>query len=252
MMRALERFWKDIRRGENIDLYVTVAVAIVLAMLNVIGIAPQTWVAPLILAVLALFAIATLMNRHKLETLLQTINQASGKLLLGSYPADLESDVERAKELWIVGVSLYATTMKYYSSLEKKLKEGCSIKILLVNPDGPAIQMAATRKYGPVNVEDERTRVRTSLQRLCELQKVAEGRLEIRTLDNPLTFGAFAIDPETSGGVLYVEHYGFKTRRENVRKLVLHRNDEGWYNSIKIEIYDLWEAGTRWKCQFEG
>lgn len=249
-MRALERFWKDIRRGENIDLYITVTVAIVLAMLNIIGIAPQTWVSPLILAVLALFAIATLVNRHKLETLLQTINQASGKLLVGSYPADLESDVERAKELWIVGVSLYATTMKYYSVLEKKLKEGSSIKILLVNPDGQAIQIAATRRFGPVNVEDERSRVRMSLQRLCELQKLAKERLEIRTLDYPLTFGAFAIDPETFGGILYVEHYGFKTRRENVRKLVVHPNDEGWYNSIKTEIYDLWEAGKRWECQY--
>jgi hypothetical protein len=247
-MQALERFWKDIRRGENIDLYVTVTAAIVLAILNIIGIAPQTWAAPLILAVLAVLAFAALVNRHKLDTLLQTINQASRKLLLGDYPADLESDVRRAKEIWIVGVSLYATTMKYYSLLEKKLKEGCSIKTLLVNPDGQAIQMAATRKYGPVNVEHERTRVRTSLQRLCELHKIAEGRLDIRTLDNPLTFGAFAIDPETSGGVLYVEHYGFKTRRENVRRLVLHQDDEGWYDSIKTEIYELWKAGTKWRC----
>lgn len=248
-MRVLQRLWKDIRRGENIDLYVTVTVAIALAVLNVIGIAPQPWVASLILAVLALLAITTLGNRYRLETVLQSMSQTTRKLFLGSYPTDLENDVERAKELWIVGVSLYTTTMKYYSSLERKLKEGCSVKILLVNPDGPAVEMAATRKYGPVNIEDERTRIRTSLQRLCELQRATKGQLEIRTLDNSLTFGAFAIDPETSGGVLYIEHYGFKTRRENVRKLILHRSEEGWYNSIKTEIYDLWKAGTRWECQ---
>lgn len=248
-MQALQRLWEDLRRGENVDLYVTVAIAVLLAVLNVIGIVPQTWVAPLILAVLALLAIATLGNRHRLETIIQNMNQPAGRLLLESYPTDLESDVEKARELWIVGVSLYATTMKYYSSLENKLKKGCSIKILLVNPDGPSVQMAATRKYGPINVEDERIRIRTSLQRLCELRKRAEGRLEIRTLDSPLTFGAFAIDPEASGGVLYVEHYGFKTRRESVRKLVLHRKDEGWYSSIRAEIYELWEPATEWKCQ---
>jgi hypothetical protein len=248
-MRALQRLWEDIRRGENIDLYVTVTIAIVLVVLNVVGIAPQTWVAPLILAVLALLSIATLGNRYRLETVLQNMNQTAGRLLLGSYPSNLESDVENAKELWIVGISLYATTIKYYSSLESKLKKGCSIRVLLVNPDGQSVQMAAMRKYGLINVEDERTRIRTSLQRLCELQKGAKDRLEIRTLDNPLTFGAFAIDPETSGGVLYVEHYGFKTRRDHVRKLVLHRNDEGWYNSIKTEIYDLWKSAIEWKCQ---
>lgn len=248
-MRLLQRLWKDIRQGENIDLYITVTIAIILAVLNIAGVAPPTWVAPLILAVLALLAFATLGNRHRLEAVLQGIDQTEQKLLVGNFPPDLEIDLERAKEVWMVGVSLYSTTMKYYSLLERKLKEGCSVKILLVSPDGLSVQIVMTRRYGPISVEEERTRIRTSLQRLCELQKVAEGQLEIRTVDTLLTFGAFALDPEASGGVFYVEHYGFRTRREFLRKLVLHRNDECWYDSIKTEIFDLWESGTRWEPQ---
>lgn len=248
-MRALQGILEDIRQGENIDLYVTVIIAIALAVLNVVGIAPQSYIAPLSLAVLALLAIAMLVNRQRLEAIIQRMNQTVGKLLLGSYPAELEGDIERAVNLWIVGVSLYTTTMKYYPSLERKLKKGCSMKVLLIDPKGVAIKMAAARKYGPISIEDERSRIRTSLQRLCELQRVATSQLEIRTLDHPLTFGAFAIDPDTAGGVIYIEHYGFKTRRENVRKLVLHREEEGWFNSIIEEIYDLWESATKWECQ---
>lgn len=70
-MQMLRRIWEDVRRGENIDLYLTVGVAIVLALLNVLGFAPQSLIAPVTLAVLGLLAINSLVNRRKIEVTLQ-------------------------------------------------------------------------------------------------------------------------------------------------------------------------------------
>jgi hypothetical protein len=67
MVRFLKRVWEDIRQGESIDVYVSVVLAIVLAILSVIDIVPADWIASVTLAVLALLAVAILGNRYKLE-----------------------------------------------------------------------------------------------------------------------------------------------------------------------------------------
>jgi hypothetical protein len=63
----LQRIGKDMRAVENINLYITPAIAIDLVVLNLLGIAPDTLVAPLMLTMLALMTIAILGNRYRLE-----------------------------------------------------------------------------------------------------------------------------------------------------------------------------------------
>lgn len=250
MIRALQLAWEDIRRGENIDLYVTATVAIILAALNVAGIAPQTWIGPLNLAVLALLAIAILGNRHRLEQVLKRMTQDTESILLANFPADTNSNVEKSKELWLVGVSLSSTLEALYPLFERKLRRGDLIKVLVVNPDGAACAMAAMRNYARADVERQRAEIRATLKDLCELRKVASDRLEIRTIEYPLTFGVYAVDPEEASGVLYLKHYPFKMPIGRARPgLVLRPRDERWYDHFRSEIRFLWENATPWQCQ---
>ena len=245
MIRALQRAWEDIRRGENIDLYATVTVAIILAVLNTAGIAPPTWIAPLNLTVLALLAVATLGNRHRLEGILKQMTQGTGSVLLEQFPADTYRNVEKSKELWLVGVTLSSTLEALYPVFESKLRRGDSIKVLLVDPDGAACAMAAMRHYARTDIERQRTEIRTTLRDFCELQRVAPDRLEIRTIDYPLTFGAYAVDPGGTSGVLYLKHYPFKMPLGRARPgLALRPRDERWYEHFRSEIRFLWEQGT--------
>lgn len=48
-MRILRQIWDDIRHGENIDLYLTILIAIPLAALNLIGLASQSLTTSIIL-----------------------------------------------------------------------------------------------------------------------------------------------------------------------------------------------------------
>ena len=72
-MKLLRRIWQDFRQGENIDLYLTVTVSIVLAVLNIVNIVPSPWITPLNLSVLALLAFAMLGNRYRVETILERV-----------------------------------------------------------------------------------------------------------------------------------------------------------------------------------
>lgn len=75
MITILKRVWKDISQGENIDLYVTVIVAIVLVILNIAGVAPPSWLGSITLGVLALLAITSLGNRYRLDQAVERLTQ---------------------------------------------------------------------------------------------------------------------------------------------------------------------------------
>jgi|YNPBryantNP2012_1023418.scaffolds.fasta_scaffold19505_1 hypothetical protein len=246
-MRLLKRIWDDIKKGENIDLYVTVVVAFGLVLLDLIGFAPQNWLSSIILAVLGLIAISTLGNRYRLEELSHKLTQ-SNELFLDEFPARLKDDFEAGTEVWLVGVTLARTVKTYYVAMERKIRKGHIIKVLLVHPEGPPIEMAETRIYGRMDVQRTIGDIRNTLQDLCDLRAIAPDRLQIRTIKNPLAYGAIAINPDSPLGVLYLEHYPYKVPGGSRPKLVLRATDGQWYEFFREEIRILWENGIDWQC----
>jgi hypothetical protein len=249
-MRVFQRVWKDIQQGENIDLYVTVTLAIVLAILNVVGVAPSPLIDSITLAILALITIAILGNRHRLEVIIERTSLATDRILLEEFPPEFISELEKAKEVWLTGIHQSATMTAYYSLFEKKLKKGDNLRVVLVDPNGAACKMAAMRFPGRVSEDQERIRILSTLESLCELKKIAPSKLEIRTIDYLLEFGAFLLDPETPEGAAYLQRYTFKTLGGARKpKLIYRRRDGRWYDLVCAEIHALWENATPWDCQ---
>jgi hypothetical protein len=247
-MQVLERIWADIQRGENIDLYATVCVAFGLVILALLNIAPPEWIPPLTLTVLGLLAISNLGSRHRTEELLEKFAQSSDTLFMDEFPTSIKSDFAGAKEVWFVGVDLLGTVNRSYTELERKLRKGDTIKVLLVHPRSSASEIAASRPNLPTDIERTNRRILDSLQLLCDLQKIAPDKLEIRTIQNPLTFGAKAMNPESTSGVLYVEHFPYKTVSGALPKFILRPKDGRWYDLFKKEMQTLWNDGVEWKC----
>jgi hypothetical protein len=245
-MRVLQRIWNDLRSGENIDLYITVVVAISLAILNVVGVAPQTYLAPITLAVLGLLAITSLGNRYRIEELLQGQSRSIGSFYMEEYPSSYRDDFKVAEELWLIGVSLRRTVN--YRKIEQKLRKGHKINILLVHPEGAGIEMAVARNYARREVEPKSSEIRFNLQLLCDLGKISPEKLKVRTIQYPLAYGVTAVNPDTASGVLYLEHYCFRTASDSLPRFVLRAGDGQWYDFFKKEIRALWDAGVGWPC----
>jgi hypothetical protein len=247
-MRVLQRVWKDIRKGKNIDLYVTIVVAIALTALNLIGPAFQAHLAPITLGVLALLAITSLGNRYRVEELLRKHSHSLDDFYLEEYPASYKEDFEAAEELWLVGISLHRTIQNNYSAVERKLQQGHRVRVLLVHPEGPGIKMAVQRNYAYREVEPKSNDVRLTLQLLCNLRNVASGGLEIRTIQYPLAYGVTAVNPDTTSGILYLEHYCFRVSSDSWPRFVLRASDGRWYGFFRREARALWDAGVDWSC----
>ena len=196
-MQALKRIWQDVRRGENIGEYVTIIAAISLAILDLLGIVPPDWIAPLTLAVLGLLAAGMLGNRHKIEHGLQQLAEPPSELFQEQSDTRLETDLAQAATVWLVGVTLSRTIKTNYSLFERKLARGDAIRVLLVDPKGAGVEMAAGREYGGrFDANRLRGLIQGSLDDLGRLKQQSPTKLQVRVIDNPLTFGGIATNPD--------------------------------------------------------
>ncbi|MFZ4659162.1 MAG: hypothetical protein ACOYNY_19270 [Caldilineaceae bacterium] len=247
-MHTIQRIWKDLQQFENLDSYITVTVAVGMAVLNLIGISLGTYIAPLTLAVLGLLAFTSLINRHHIDELRQAFTRSASEFFMEEFPSDMKNNFETATEIWLVGVSLHRTIHFNYEKIERKLRQGHKFKVLLVHPEGPAVEMAVMRNYARKEVAAKSAGIRTVLQLLCDLQQIAPGQFEVRTIQNPLTYGVVAIDPDAASGVLYLEHYPFGVSTESLPKFVMRASDGKWYDFFKREIQAIWNYGVVWQC----
>jgi hypothetical protein len=245
-MKTLQRIWKDIKRGENIDVYLTIVISFVLGILNLFGLASSTWLFSAILAVLGILAISALRTEHHFEEVVEY--QARSKdIFMYDFPATLQEDISKATELLLIGVTLTRTIKTYYSEFQSKLNKGHIIKVLLIDPECQAVEMAEMRNFGRADPDRTRNDIRANIMDLCELKKNAPDRMMIRTIQNPLTHGVIAINPESSQGILYMENYPYRTLGGSKPKYVLRAGIDEWYLFFKEEAQILWNNGRDWQ-----
>jgi hypothetical protein len=72
-MHFIKRLWNDIQHGQNLDIYITALVSLVIAVFGVVGIASQNLISAAILAVLALLLSSLLISRHQNDKLHATL-----------------------------------------------------------------------------------------------------------------------------------------------------------------------------------
>ncbi len=247
-MQNIKQIWDDIRKGENLDLYIAVPLAIILALLNILGIASPDLIAPITLAILGLIATALLGTRHAVNNLSKKLTQSADTFFLDEYPTTFKADLESATDLWIVGVSLTTPIRTYYSLLESKLRKGHKIKVLLVDPESHAIELSEMRAYGRANTERAKNEIHNSLEDLCILKNSSPQNMEVRVINQTLGFGIFGMNPDTTTGSLYLKYYSFKTPGGPKPKIALHSRDGKWYELFKTELHNLWDNGVEWTC----
>jgi hypothetical protein len=247
-MKTIKLIWNDIKHGENIDLFATVLLAFGLAIVSLFGVSTSTWVPSLTLAVLGLLAISNLVNRYRIDVMLKKSSETTETLFLEEFSSEQQtSDFDNASELWLVGIALTQTMRKQHSRIERLLKKGTKIKVLLVHPKGPALKIAVARSYRHTTEKQTRNEILDTITTLCDLRRVAPKNLEIRTIENPLGHAIFAINPTTASGVLYIAHFTFKMPGTSRPKYVLRAKDSKWYDFYRDELCTLWENGVEWQ-----
>jgi hypothetical protein len=248
-MQTLRHIWEDIRHGENIDLYITVLFAILLAILVIIGVESPKWLTSLNLTLLALLAVSILGIRQQLEKINVALTQTSNGFLQKEWSKqEVDKELKEAENILLIGVSLSRTIRTNLSLIDLRLQQGAKIKVLLVDPSSAAAQIAANRL--PVSVNSDRicNDIRNSLLSLESIARIRKG-LEIRVLNNPMSFGGIFLDTTTSKGIIYIEQYSFKMPYEDIPKFVLRPDDDFWYNFFADQVLILWENAINYTAE---
>ena len=244
-MEVIRRIISDIRKGENIDLYFFAFAALVLAILNGLGLASKTLVESVTLALLGLLAAYSLGIRDRLSGISDKLS-GTKTLLCDEFPISLKEVISTSKELLIVGITLNRTITTFYSQLEQKLKDGQKIKILLVEPNSEATKLIPQMVYRPISEQRLSEKILDTITLVSSLHSLAPNQVEMRTINFPISFGCFTSNMELSDGSIYLEYYSYKSTKDLPCVVVSARSDLHWYNVYKAEILNLWNASQEW------
>lgn len=247
-MKLINQIFSDIKRGANIDLYLTIPAAILVGFLNIIGVLPADLVAPLTLVVLGLVTITILGSRYQVEQLSRKMKPSPQSVFKEKFPQTLEEDMRKASELWFVGMLQAKHARDFYHLIEEKLRKGHSIRILTVYPDPEIVKFTEMRVYGVASVKAACSNIEIGLEAFCKLKQIAPSNFEIRTIRYPMNRGFTAINPSSSSGSLYIREYAFQTPGGAKPKFTLHSQDGAWYSFYKRELENIWNAGEEWSC----
>jgi hypothetical protein len=229
-----------LRRGENIDVYATIVVAVVVAVLNLLGMFPASGLTSLVLAVLGLLAIGGLTTRARLDQLRDAVIQGGPGPAQAAFPPSYQEDLKKPGDIWIIGVARAGFIRTHLHDLGDRLKAGHEVRVLLVRPGSPGALLAEQRM--PVampGVIDQS--IGSTLVLLKSLHESAGGRLEVRLTDQELAFGAVFANRDTASARLYLEYYAYKTRIDSQLRLMLSRQDGGWLDHFREQLEALWD-----------
>lgn len=247
-MKIIEQLWDDIKRGENIDLYITVVAAFGLAILNLFGMAPQQLISTITMTILGLLAVTNLGNRHHIQEQLRKFTSQFPHLLKDrSELPSFQVRGQYASEIFIVGVSATTAVTPHLDFFERKMKDGCKLRFLLLDPNSQACQVFSQMSKVP-NVKTDIDQTLRLLELLKKMERTCKGVCEVKLSSVFLPFGLAAFDPDKDTGLMNVEMYAYRRTIGERPHLILDRtNDRKWFEYYQGQYEQLWEDSTTWK-----
>lgn len=246
-MQFLKHLWQDIRSGQNLDIYITALLSLLVAIFGLIGIANQSIVSAAILAVLALLLSHLLVARNQNEQIQATlskleINQslsASQLMTNGDDIAEIIQLLRQSKQAYFWGTTFTTHIPLLKQDLEFGLASGLETKFLLVEPSSNALKMAAFRGKD-LSESDLNHDLLRNIKRLESIAtSQTAGKLEIRVIDYLTPHVMYIFDPHLSSGQIIMRLSTLRVP-DTMRPIIkITRNqDLEWFN-FYIEQFEI-------------
>jgi hypothetical protein len=162
-----------------------------------------------------------------------------------AFDLELQQAMGGARSILITGVTRNTLVNSNYSKFKEWLRNGCTIRFLLIDPDCAAIVSAADRYHAGRSPGSVRERVRQTIRLLAELQLAVDG-IALRLTSHPLAMGIIATDsspaPHSEHCAVFAEYYTYQAAGEP--KFVLQPADGEWYEHFRQEAEALWASAT--------
>ncbi|SEM50402.1 hypothetical protein [Streptacidiphilus jiangxiensis] len=241
---GFRRIWAELKEGKDVDVYVTICLAVTVSVLSFLDVISLARVSSLLLAVLAVLAYNILATRSAVE---REARAPRGPELHDDFPEDLKQRRADSDDVYLIGVNLARTIETSYPAFETILRRGGRIRLLLTDVDADEAALTTQGQASRPAPEDIRNDIRQSLGKLRALAAStadAAGRLDVRTTRVALKFGANYLDAGRPGARLYVQLYSFRIPGESRPMFRLTHADGAWFECFALQAEALWEEAA--------
>jgi hypothetical protein len=240
MKKFFNSIWKDIKSGENIDVYSTVLISVALGIAGIFGVVNFSQLASGILATLALLALGSLNFRHssnEIRDLLKAVNIGQ-KIEKNSTINVNRKRLENAKTLDWMAVSFHTMTRPYEKELTTCLSSGGQIRLLLVDPTSDVPKTLAKLGYSAGDSEIIINDITSTLRVISNWKKkIPDCNIEVRYLHGQPPYRLTIVDRTQSNG--YVRVRIPSVLGSEMPVITLHSSDE-WYDFFVNQFEKLW------------
>lgn len=218
-----------------------------------------------VLGVVGLLALSELIERYRRlnaidkttkqmwEVLQNKLTDRPSALAFFRKLPDLDNYVQAANQIDLCGVVLTSAINRQLSNLREQLDQGAKIRILVIDPDSPALTTAGSRSEEPSS-SYYRAKLDTTFQDLAYLYQVqtkpgqtAKGSIEARLLSYPPSFAVYSFDTGRASARLIVEIYPHITGWGDPPIFdLLPGRDGKWYAYFATQFEYMWERATKW------
>ncbi len=251
-MQKLKGFLGRLFKIRNVAPIVVIVIAVA-GSLELFGTSVKS--EQVVMALLGFLAIDALVERLELLTSLeQGVKTIQDKLapqaisdafFAGKDPRKLESVVDAAQnEICIYGITL-DTIVTLVPVLQRKLSQGCRVRILSPDPDGESLAEIAEYFAGRQAVIS--SRLRNNLDVLSyRLTQIREDMVELRVLNGVLLTGYVISDAVDTNGRMLIQLYAYKRVRQAPLFELSREKDQNWFSVYLAQFEQAWKDAVRY------
>ena len=247
---ALSR-WKQWLKPSRLLPLFTILGAGVAIVLSLFGIITLSIAENITIALLGLLAIDALSERlNVLEGIENKLSSLSAGQTLKSRTEVLPVDIHaaHATEICFVAISGISLRVRYFGFLEKKIKDGCRVRVILLDPDELGVQACNLISRVTTAQADIRSALE-SFRGLMQLEKV-KGKFEVRLSKAFIPFAMQAIDLHKASGSMVVEFHTYKkTLNERPHIFLTALDHPQWFDFYRQQFEQAWSESTAWNPQ---
>lgn len=234
--------WKRWLKWSRLVPFLTIIGAGTALVLSLLSILKLTVPESIIISLLALLSIDSLIERTNiLERLEHRLNNLSSDQLLKkrvSMPRPNEQ-AQYASEICILGVSAHFAIPQYRGFYEKKIRTGCKLRVILLDPASPSLENWKLLSKSTLTTGH----IEGTLSILKELMQKPgmKGKCEVRLSKVYYPFSIFAVDMKSKAGSMVVEFYPYDIPIDDRPHIQLAAaSNPDWFIHFKEQFESAW------------
>lgn len=250
MRKIIYAIINDVKLGNNLDVYLTVPIAIMIAILGAFSIADQEIISSAILATLAILATSSIQDRNERAIIKDTLKRDeycyADKFFQEHNIYQFKELIETSQSALFWGIHFRKTISIWRYALQQSLSNGSHLKFLLVKPESSAVDMSLLRHSPNSTKDDVNGYIRRVLRDLAYVgfSSNAVDRIQVRVIDFLPPYTIIAVNPSSSNGKISVLLASIRTATEKTPSFQIEaEKDRNSFDFFIDQFNKAWNEG---------